>query len=265
MVITTSLAHGAVREAVRLNIAKVEAMLAAQKRSPFKAPATYRRFDEWFRLQRRIFEQAALLIVFGKIGRRRGAFTAFIPAFQETDGIWELEIEQLSVQFSPGHLERLHQERLAVTLSGHALERMFQRTESIEWPVIRDCLAGATLFLNAGIAAYTAMGCKQCAIPAEKGLLLGQVIEDRLALQTFVPGHELQPKYRTLMADLDQFVTRHHDAVETSALTSDPEAAAVLQELLSRGPHRWMMEPYTPGVDPGDKAWDSRIRAPSTS
>ena len=53
---------------------------------------------------------------------------------------------------------------------------------------IRDCLAGATLFLNAGIAAYTALGCKQCAIPAEKGLLLGQVIEDRLALRPLFRG-----------------------------------------------------------------------------
>ena len=265
MVITASLAHGAVREAVRLNIAKVEAMWDAQMRSPIMAPATHRRFDEWFRLQRRIFEQAALLIVFGKIGRRRGAFSAFIPSFQETDGIWELDIEQISVQFSPGRLERMDIEPLAVSVSGHALERMFQRTESIEWPVIRDCLAGATLFLNAGIAAYRAMGCRQCAIPAGTGLLLGQVIEDRLALRTFVPGHELQPRYRTLMSDLDQFMTRHHEAVEASALTPDPQAATVLQELLSRGPHKWMMEPYTPGVDPRDKAWDSRIRAPSTS
>jgi len=97
-----------------------------------------------------------LLIVFGRIGRRGGAFSAFTPEFEEVEGGWDLKIRQLALKVSPGCLEQISWERLPVTISGHALERMFQRTNSIEWPVIRDCLASATLLLNAAIPAYIA-------------------------------------------------------------------------------------------------------------
>ena len=86
MIVTQSLAHGAVREAVRLTSEKVDAMWKALERVGIDAPSTYRRFDEWFRKYRGIYERAALLIVFGKIGRRRGAFSAFTPAFEEVAG-----------------------------------------------------------------------------------------------------------------------------------------------------------------------------------
>ncbi len=236
-------------------------MWEAFTRTPIRVPATYRRFDEWFRTQRRIHEQAALLIVFGRIGRRRGAFSAFTPQFQEAGGGWALEIKQLSVKFSPGRLEQLSLERLPVTISGHALERMFQRTDSIRWPVARDCLAGATLLLNVAIPAYVGAGCRQCVIPAEKGMLVGQVVEGELALRTFLPEPALQPKYQSLLSDLNRFIAQHKPAIETAALTPDDEPAIALKALLTLGKHKWLVEPYVPGVDAMKGAWRSRETA----
>ena len=98
MFVTPSLAHGAVREAVRLSSAKFDAMWAALRRTRIEAPSTYRGFDEWFRKYRGIHEQAALLIVFGRIGRRRGAFAAFTPLFEDVVGGWDLKIRQISLR-----------------------------------------------------------------------------------------------------------------------------------------------------------------------
>ena len=258
MFVTSSLAHGAVREAVRLTSEKSHAMWEALKRTGIQAPSTYRRFDDWFRKYRGIHEQAAMLIVFGKIGRRRGAFSAFIPLLDEVEGGWDLEIRHISLTFSPGHMERIGVERLPVTISGHALERMFQRTDSIQWGVVRDCLAGAALMLHTATAAYVAAGCRQCAIPAEKGLLVGQVVEGKLLLRTFLPGSALQPKWQTLLSDLNAFIARHRLAIETAALTPDDEAEIALRAFLRLRQHKWLFEPYLPGVDPLEDAWRSR-------
>lgn len=258
MIVTPSLASGAVREAARSSSAAAREMLIALERTGIEAPPTYRRFDEWFRKHRVIHEQCALLIVFGKIARRRGAFSAFMPVFGEDSGGWELEIRQLSVKFSPGYLEHVSMKRLPVTISGHALERMFQRTGSIQWSMVRDCLADAALLLNAAIPAHVAAGCKQCAIPAEKGLLVGRVVGSELAFRTFLPGLALQPKWQMLLSDLTKFPVEHKQAVETSALTSDDEAESAMKTLLGSGKHKWLFEPFAPGVDPLNEAWHSK-------
>ena len=262
MLVTPRLASGAVREAARLNSLAAKAMMDALKRETFKAPATYRRFDAWFRRHRAIHEHCALLIVFGSIGRRRGAFSAFLPVFAEGGGRWELEIQQMSARFVPGDFEHIGVKRLPVTISGHALERMFQLTGSIQWSMVRDCLAAAALLLNAAIPAYIGAGCKQCAIPAGKGLLVGHVVEGELQLRTFLPGTELRPKWRLLLSDLETFPVKHRQAIETAALIADDDAANALQTVLGSAQHQWLLEPYAPGVDPVNEAWHSRETTP---
>ena len=258
MFVTPSLAHGAVREAVRLSSEKSDRLWDALSRTQVGAPSTYRRFGEWFRKYHGLHEQAALLIVFGKIGRRRGALSAFTPVFEEVEGGWDLDIRRLSMIFSPGRLEHIGLERLPVTIAGHALERMFQRTDSIQWLVVRDCLASATLLLSASVSAYITAGCKQCAVPAEKGLLVGQVVEGKLALRTFLPEREISPKWRMLLSDLNAFIARHKLAIETSALTPDDEAATALKAVLTSRKYNWLFEPYVRGVDSMESAWRSR-------
>jgi hypothetical protein len=258
MIVTASLARGAVREAVRLSSAQFDAMWEKLARTDIQAPATHRRFGEWFRKHRAIHDEAALLIVFGKIGRRRGAFSAFTPLFEEAGGGWGLEIKQLSVHFSPGKMEHISLETLPVAIDGHALERMFQRTDSIQWLAVRDCLAAATVFLNTAIPAYIAAGCKQCAIPAEKGLLVGHVIGDRLMLKTFLPAAQLQTKWQALLSDLNAFTAQHKAAIETAALVADDEAATGLASLLRARKHKWLQDSYIPGADALEDAWRSR-------
>jgi hypothetical protein len=263
MIVTPRLAHGAVREAVRSNCEKLDSMVESLRQTRIKAPSTYRRFDEWFRKYKKIYEPVALLIVFGKIGRRRGAFSAFTASFAEIGGEWELEIKQLCITFSPGEIEHVALKSLPVTISGHALERMFQRTASIQWSVVRDCLAGATLMFNAAVPAYVAAGCKQCAVPAEKGMLVGQVVDGKLMLRTFLPDVPLQPKWHTLLSDLNAFIADHKTAIGTSALADDEEAAYALKALLVEKKHSWLLEPYAPGVDQLQNAWRSRQSASS--
>ena len=52
MIVTASLARGAVREAVRLSSAQFDAMWEKLARTDLQAPATHRRFGEWFRKHR---------------------------------------------------------------------------------------------------------------------------------------------------------------------------------------------------------------------
>jgi hypothetical protein len=135
---------------------------------------------------------------------------------------------------------------------------MFQRTGSIQWSMIRDCLADAALILNAAVPAYIGAGCKQCAVPAEKGLLVGQVVEGELALRTFLPELELQSKWQMLLSDLKNFPLQHKLAVETSALTADDDAVNALKTLLRLGKYKWLFDPYAPGLDLLDCAWRSK-------
>lgn len=258
MHITPSLAHGVLREAILSTSKRAETLANVLARKKGRTPPTFRRFDEWFRVQRGIHEKAALLIVFGMVGRRRGAFSAFLPQFKESDGEWELDIKKLFIQFSPGCLEGFNFDRLQVTISGHALERMFQRTDSIHWAVIRDCLASATLFLNAAIPAYVAKGCKQCVIPAGKGLLVGHVTEGELRLRTFLPNSNLQPKWQSMSSSLGKAVSQQQDAFNAAVLISDEDATDGIKRLLDQPEFKILHTEYFPGVDRMEAAWRSK-------
>lgn len=262
MVVTVSLARGAVRAAAERQSRLSATALAQLKKLGYEAPATLRRYAEWFRKHQAAHEKHALLIVFGMIGRRTGAFSAYLPQFQEIDGAWNLGIHLLQFEFSPGNLQSVEMRRLPVRISGHALERMFQRTNTVEWPVIRDCLAGATLFLNAAMAAYRDSGCRRCAIPAEKGTLVGQVADGVMNLRTFLPDSNLSPKWQSLYDDLRTFAANNTEEINRAALAPDDHASRLLGEVLKLGKFRWLSLPYSPGHDPLEDAWASKGAAP---
>lgn len=255
MVVTVSLARGAVRAAAETQSRASAEALARCDKVGFEPPATLRRFAEWFRKQRTIHEKHALLIVFGMIGRRRGAFSAYFPHFEEIDTEWNLSIHRLHLEISPGKFDAMDQTELPAKISGHALERMFQRTNTIEWAVIRDCLAGATLFLNAVAAAYVDSGCKNCAIPAEKGMLVGQITDGILHLRTFLPDSQLNPKWQSLYDELLAFSASNRAAINSAALAPDDAAGRLFSELLKSGKRGWLFVPYVPGNDPMEDAW----------
>jgi len=258
MVVTVSLARGAVRAAADSHSRTSAETTARIQKAGLEPPATLRRFSEWFRKRRAIHEKEALLFVFGMIGRRRGGFSVYCPQFEETDKGWNLGIHALHVEFSPGKIDTIEGSKLPVRISGHALERMFQRTNTIEWVIIRECLAGATLFLNAVAAAYVASGYKQCAIPAEKGMLVGQIADGILHLRTFLPDSQLNPRWRSLYEDLLTFSARNSDSINGAALAPDDAASDSFGELLKSGRYVWLQRAYVPGDDPMEDAWRSK-------
>ena len=257
MVVTVSLARGAVRAAAEKQSRASAEVLARLDKVGLEPPATLRRFTEWFRKRRALHEKHALLIVFGMIGRRTGAFSAYLPQFEEVDKAWNLGIHALHLEFAPDRIQAIDQAMMPARISGHALERMFQRANTIEWAIIRDCLAGATLFLSAVAAAYVDSGCKKCAIPAVKGMLVGQIADGIIHLRTFLPDSDLSPKWRSLYDELLVFSASNAEAINSAALAPDDVAGRLFGELLKSGRHGWLFQPYVPGHDLMEDAWRS--------
>ena len=259
MVVTASFARGAIRAAAERH-SKAASKAYAEDRKPggIKPPATMRRFPEWFRKCCARHEKHALLTVFGMVGRRKGRFTAHCPRFIETDKGWKVELYEIYLEASPGQLDAIGRRDLPTQISGHALERMFQRIGTINWATIRDCLAGATWFLNAVATPYLQSEWKQCAIPAERGILVGQIGEDIIHLRTFLPDSDLNSKWRSLYDDLLAFSSSNKESIDKAALASDDAAGTAFSDLLESGRHGWLKDAYMPVDDPLDDAWRCR-------
>lgn len=258
MVITDSLARGLVREAVAVQSRRARRAWEELNRARTPVPDSLRGFGKWFREQQRIFQSKAILIAYGTVGRRRGTFSSFMPAFVEAPRGWVLEIDRLTVAFTPGRLERLELERLPVTICGHALERIFQRVQTLRWTEVRDCLAGAVIFAAAAVEPYVSGGFRQCALPAERGLLVGQVERDRLSLNTFLPADDLNPKWAALLRDFRALLETQSQAFHVAAASASADPAHLVSECLQRERHRWLRMPYVPSADPMEDAWDAR-------
>lgn len=259
MVVTASLARGAVRAAAGKHSESATEAFSKLQKTGLAVPETMRGFGAWFRKHKAMLEKDALLIVFGTTGRRRGGFCAYCPDFEELDSGWRLGIRNLHIQFSPGNIEGIDFDDLPVQISGHALERMFQRINTIQWPVIRECLAGATLFLSALAQSFVFEGTKQCAIPAERGMLVGQLEDGVLMLRTFLSDSELSQKWQVLYDDLRSFAERESKVLAAAALVPNEELGARFRCLLASRQCEWLKQPYVPGDDPYEEAW--RLRA----
>ena len=196
MVITSSLARGLVRDAVARHSERCHRVWRRLSQSRLRAPASLRRFREWFETHQRAFQDGALLIAYGRVGRRRGVFTSFMPAFSQTDLGWVLMIDRLRIACEPGRIVQIDSTRLPLRVCGHALERMFQRGETIAWADVRDALADALVFYSGAHRAYAEGGYLQGPLPVSGGLLAGQFAEGVLELKTFLPDGTLGPRRR---------------------------------------------------------------------
>ena len=255
MVVTQSLARGVVREVIRNQHERRSELMTRLQRVRCRPPSTMRGFAQWFRERIALHEKEALLIAHGMVGRRTGAFAPYSLRFLESAGDWSAQIAFVHVEFRPGSIERVASETLPVVISGHALERLFQRTDSIDWNVIRDCLAGATLFANAVVPAWLTSGCKQCAVPAEKGMLVGQIAGGVISLRTFLPETQLGLRWEALYHDLKRFSVEHGKAINEAALGSNEDASLAFGAFLSTESRRWLRQPYAPGRDRQEDAW----------
>lgn len=255
MVVTQSLAKGTLREVIRKQRDMHRELLVRITRIGLEPPSTKRRYAEWFRKRTAIHEKEALLIAHGMVGRRTGAFAAYSLDFLEHDRGWTALVSVIYIEFCSQSIERFESETLPVTISGHALERLFQRTDSVDWSVVRDYLAGAILFANAVAPAWLKSGCAQCAVLAEKGMLVGHVGDDALYLRTFLPETQLGARWGALYRDLQIFSEQNRPVINAAALGSNDDACAAFGQFLESGSHRWLFQPYIPGKDLEEDAW----------
>lgn len=255
MVVTVSLARGLLREAVERQSKGSRRAMGRLQEFGFAVPATMRGFRRWFEERAKLFQGHALLIVHGTTGRREGVFAAYLPVFIATAKGWELEVDRFAIRIAPDRLLDVTVARLPLRISGHALERTFQRAGTIEWTEVADCLGAALTFASLAAPAYANAGLRQCAVPAEKGLLVGAVKGGALQLRTFLPATDLSPRWAALHRDLvgayrDRLSDFHAAAAVPS--TNVPEALAAV---LASPAHRWLREAYAEGLDRLAPAW----------
>jgi hypothetical protein len=258
MVVTASLARGAVRAAVEKHCETQSDLHTRIRRTGMKPPSTMRRFDEWLRKHTAVHERDALLIASGMIRRRSAAFAAYHPNFKTQDIGWNLSVFTYRFVISPGRIDEYDQGMLPLEISGHALERIFQRTNEIAWAVVRDYLASAVTFANAVLPGFSLANCKQCAIPADRGMFVGQMDGGALKLKTFLPDSQLGLRWQALYNGLNDFAAQHRDAINGATITPDQELARSFKEFLCCGRYSWIFRPYVPGEDPLEDAWRSR-------
>jgi hypothetical protein len=258
MIVTSSLARGLVCDAIARQSVRCNQVWARLHQSGVRAPASLRRFREWFEAHERTFQGRAALIMYGRIGRRRGVFTSFMPAFCEDDRGWVLRIDCLRIECEPGRIVDIRRTRLPLTVCGHALERMFQRGETLEWTDVRNALADALVFFSAAHSAYSEGGYLQGPLPVSGGLLVGQFADGVLELKTFLQDGTLRTRHAALLADFRALLADNAEAFHLAAACGDEDATGAVAACLLATRHRWLREPHEPGEDRIGEAWARR-------
>jgi hypothetical protein len=257
MVVTSSLARGLLRDAIaRQSVCSSQAWERANK-AGLRAPPSLRRFREWFAAHERTFQSSAILIAYGKVGRRRCAFTSYMPAFCEDDQGWVLKVDCLHIQCEPGRILHVACKRLPITVCGHALERMFQRGETLAWADVRNGLADALVFFPPAYRAYAAAGYLEGPLPVSNGLLVGRLADGVLELKTFLQEATLRPRHADLLADFRGLLAANAEAFHFGVACGDPGAVGLVTDCITARQHRWLREPHRPGDDWVSEAWAS--------
>jgi hypothetical protein len=224
----------------------------------FTPPESLCGFRRWFLEHEQIFQGSAVLIVHGAVARRRGAFAAYMPVFHEGHRGWTLVFDRLRVEFAPGRMLSIGLDRLPLTASGHALERMFQRRETLDWSQVREALSDALLISCAAGEAFDEKRFRQCALPAGDGLLVGRVHGERLLLKTFLPGQDLAPRWAALLADYRALLNAYPETFGLAAACGHDLVTDEIRACLARPRHAWLRMAYVPGQDPCKAAWAAR-------
>lgn len=173
------------------------------------------------------------------------------PHFQAlTAETWRLAFVFEHLDVAPCRVVESGQILLPCLVTGHALERMFGRMNTLDWTKVRDELAPAPVVAMALQEVALGLGLAQLAVPTRNGVLLGALEADALVLTTFVDGGRLYPLLRELRNTLvaafppTLFEARGVLQVASEALPS-PERLATILEHPNFG---WLHEPYEPGV-----------------
>ena len=255
-------AQASLREAIRQHQAQQKTQLLEFKRLMRHIPETLRGFAKGFKEHERINQKFALLIVNGRMGRRKAVWMFFHPVFAVDEDSFCLRFASVRIEFVPGKLRDVDFSACPVEISQHALERAFQRIGSFHWTDVRACLSDMSVYLPFLPQAYFRLGYKQCVFPANQGNFVGIVDAEEICLRTFL-SHGNNEKSR-VMRVRDALVAAYEAnkaTVEEALIDTDPAAVdaaiAVFERVLDQAEFWWLRLPYVPSVDPLKEAFEA--------
>ncbi len=255
-------AQASLREAIRQHQVQQKRQLREFKRLMQHIPETLRGFAKGFKEHERINQKFALLIVNGRMGRRKAVWMFFHPVFDVDEDSFSLRFASVRIEFVPGKLRDVDFNDCPVEISQHALERAFQRIGSFHWTDVRACLSDMSIYLPFLPKAYFRLGYKQCVFPANQGNFVGIVDADEIYLRTFLPHGEDEKSRVMLVRDaLATAYEANKVTIEEALVDTDPAAVegaiAVFQRALDKEEFWWLRLPYVPSVDPLKAAFET--------
>ena len=173
-----------------------------------------------------------------------------------------LELRLIDIALRPGRIPEARIAEIPVRITGHALERIFQRTRSTDWRAVIAELEPVAVMTGWLYRPLIELDCAQAAVQTRSGLLLGTIGGDgRIVFKTFLRADEDdQPRYAELRRALWGFWIRNGGGrVLGEALFGPAETQARLieeaAELLAA--HPWIACRHLEGEDAEAQAWEA--------
>ena len=139
---------------------------------------------------RRQLAQDALLVC-ARCDKRRAALHAILAQFAESPAGWWMKLQVLDISLRSGRVPELRLGTMPVRITGHALERVFQRTRTTDWRAVIAELEPAAVMMGWLYPSLRSMGFVQAAVQTRSGLLLGDVGPDGVVVfKTFLRADE---------------------------------------------------------------------------
>jgi hypothetical protein len=207
-------------------------------------------------------EPTAIFMIKGN-DKRRGLIRALAPAFQENPGLgWALYLDTYELRIRPGSIP----ERRVLTsygqITGHAIERVFQRARITSWHEVVEEIRIATVVMAHFGPLLQKAGAKRCAAPTRSGLLVGEIGEDSsVVYKTYVKADEDdRADFQRIRRDL-VFAADRLSTPMPMFLAASPADAQAAEEVFSEvlASHDWLMGPHRPGQDMFSRAEESRL------
>jgi hypothetical protein len=250
-----ALLHGLVREHSARARATARSVGAALRRLPAKR-TRLAGFVEC--LRRQLAEDA--LVVQALCDKRRGELHAVLADCAVSPAGWHVDLQLLELALRPGRLPALRIGDIGVRITGHALERVFQRTRSTDWRRVIAELEPAAIMMGWLQQPLSGLGYAQAAVQTRSGLLLGEVSGDRrIVFKTFLRADEEdQIRHGDLRRALWGFWIRNGggrvlgEALFGARETQDRLIAEAQDLLLA---HPWLGFRHLPGEDREARHW----------
>ncbi|MGH8251375.1 MAG: hypothetical protein ACREVI_11895 [Steroidobacteraceae bacterium] len=189
---------------------------------------------------------------------RRGTYAAWLVPLADNDSI---AVCRATLTMPAGDCAALEQRPMMI-VPKHAIARGHQRLQVTDWTSVQDELKTVALYAVAVHAISAALGMKRFAIPAVRGLVIGDVTENILVGKTYIV-RPLANRWNLVMNAWLRFEQRSSAvwmrAIEDLALGFEssvlPEVLGALSEEL--GACEFLRKPYQPGKDVEGDLWEA--------